>query len=177
MAIKLKTGSGVPLPTDLIEGEPALDLTNKRLYSETGGTVFEVGTNPSELTLAGTFTFGGTEITATGTELNILDGITAFLDDDSMAANSATALASQQSIKQYVDVQVGAAPSGTASYANFEVTLSLTIPSGTTAARPSTPSSGNIRYNTSLTAFEGYDGSDWKPFGATAAKLHFLGGM
>ena len=171
MAIKLKTGSGVPLPTDLIEGEPALDLTNKRLYSETGGTVFEVGTNPSELTLAGTL------VTATGAELNVLDGVTAFLDDDSMAANSATALASQQSIKQYVDVQVGAAPSGTASYANFEVTLSLTIPSGTTAARPSTPSSGNIRYNTSLTAFEGYDGSDWKPFGATAAKLHFLGGM
>jgi len=98
MAIKLKTGSGAPLPTDLIEGEPALDLTNKRLYSETGGVVFEVGTNPSELTLAGTL------VTATGTELNILDGITAFLDDDSMAANSATALASQQSIKQYVDV-------------------------------------------------------------------------
>ena len=171
MAIKLKTGSGVPLSTDLIEGEPALDLTNKRLYSETGGTVFEVGTNPSELTLAGTL------VTATGAELNILDGVTAFLDDDSMAANSATALASQQSIKQYVDVQVGAAPSGTASYANFEVTLSLTIPSGTTAARPSTPSSGNIRYNTSLTAFEGYDGSNWKPFGTTAAKLHFLGGM
>ena len=171
MAIKLKTGSGVPLPTDLIEGEPALDLTNKRLYSETGGTVFEVGTNPSELTLAGTL------VTATGAELNILDGVTDFLDDDSMAANSATALASQQSIKQYVDVQVGAAPSGTASYANFEVTLSLTIPSGTTAARPSTPSSGNIRYNTSLTAFEGYDGSNWKPFGTTAAKLHFLGGM
>ena len=171
MAIKLKTGSGAPLPTDLIEGEPALDLTNKRLYSETGGVVFEVGTNPSEFTLAGTL------VTATGAELNILDGVTAFLDDDSMAANSATALASQQSIKQYVDVQVGAAPSGTASYANFEVTLSLTIPSGTTAARPSTPSSGNIRYNTSLTAFEGYDGSNWKPFGTTAAKLHFLGGM
>jgi hypothetical protein len=171
MAIKLKTGSGAPLPTDLIEGEPALDLTNKRLYSETGGVVFEVGTNPSQFTLAGTL------VTATGAELNVLDGVTAFLDDDSMAANSATALASQQSIKQYVDVQVGAAPSGTASYANFEVTLSLTIPSGTTAARPSTPSSGNIRYNTSLTAFEGYDGSNWKPFGATAAKLHFLGGM
>jgi len=171
MAIKLKTGSGAPLPTDLIEGEPALDLTNKRLYSETGGVVFEVGTNPSEFTLAGTL------VTATGAELNILDGVTAFLDDDSMAANSATALASQQSIKQYVDVQVGAAPSGTASYANFEVTLSLTIPSGTTAARPSTPSSGHIRYNTSLTAFEGYDGSNWKPFGTTAAKLHFLGGM
>ena len=70
MAIKLKTGSGVPLSTDLIEGEPALDLTNKRLYSETGGTVFEVGTNPSELTLAGTL------VTATGAELNYVDGVT-----------------------------------------------------------------------------------------------------
>ena len=45
--IKLKNGSGTPTAGDLAQGEPALDLTNKRLYTEdSGGTVIEVGTNP-----------------------------------------------------------------------------------------------------------------------------------
>ena len=45
--IKLKNGSGAPLAGDLVQGEPAFDLTNKRLYTEdSGGTVIEVGTNP-----------------------------------------------------------------------------------------------------------------------------------
>lgn len=42
-------------------------------------------------------------ITSTVTELNLLDGITAILDEDNMVSNSATALATQQSIKAYVD--------------------------------------------------------------------------
>ena len=52
--IKLKNGSGAPLAGDLVQGEPALDLTNKRLYTEdSGGTVIEVGTNPTSLTTGG----------------------------------------------------------------------------------------------------------------------------
>ena len=46
-------------------------------------------------------------VTATATELNLLDG-KAFLDEDNMASNSATGIASQQSIKAYVDSQVTA---------------------------------------------------------------------
>jgi hypothetical protein len=69
--IKLKNGSGAPLAGDLVQGEPALDLTNKRLYSEdSGGTVVEIGSNPSSLSI------NGTAITATATEINVLDGIT-----------------------------------------------------------------------------------------------------
>ena len=40
-------------------------------------------------------------VTSTATELNLLDG-KAFLDEDNMASNSATGIASQQSIKAYV---------------------------------------------------------------------------
>ena len=47
-------------------------------------------------------------LTATSTELNLLDGITAIADEDNMSSNSATALATQQSIKAYVDSQVTA---------------------------------------------------------------------
>jgi hypothetical protein len=41
-------------------------------------------------------------VTSTAAELNILDG-KAFLDEDNMASNSATGIASQQSIKAYID--------------------------------------------------------------------------
>ena len=57
--IKLKRGSGEPGAGALVEGEPAFDLTNKRLYTEdTGGTVIEVGTNPTTLQVDGTLTVG-----------------------------------------------------------------------------------------------------------------------
>jgi hypothetical protein len=54
--IKLKNGSGAPTTGDLVQGEPALDLTNKRLYTENAsGVVIEVGTNPSTIDInAGT---------------------------------------------------------------------------------------------------------------------------
>ena len=47
-------------------------------------------------------------IDASATELNLLDGITAIADEDNMASDSAKALATQQSIKAYVDSQVTA---------------------------------------------------------------------
>ena len=47
----------------------------------------------------------GTTVTSTAAELNILDG-KSFVDEDNMASNSATAIASQQSIKAYVDSEI-----------------------------------------------------------------------
>jgi len=46
-------------------------------------------------------------VTSTAAELNLLDG-KAFLDEDDMSSNSATGIASQQSIKAYVDTQITA---------------------------------------------------------------------
>ena len=69
--IKLKNGSGAPAASDLVQGEPAIDLTNKRLYTENAsGVVIEVGSNPSSLSI------NGTAVTATAAEINTLDGIT-----------------------------------------------------------------------------------------------------
>ena len=62
--IKLKNGSGAPLAGDLVQGEPAFDLTNKRLYTEdSGGTVIEVGTNPTSLTTGDITTTGAVDVT------------------------------------------------------------------------------------------------------------------
>ena len=48
-------------------------------------------------------------VTSTATEINLLDGITAIKDEDNMSSDSATSLATQQSIKAYVDAQVDTA--------------------------------------------------------------------
>jgi len=41
----------------------------------------------------------------------------------------------------------------------------LDIPSGTTAQRPGSPSTGNIRFNTDEAEYEAWDGSAWSPIG------------
>ena len=78
--IKLKNGSGAPLAGDLVQGEPALDLTNKRLYTEdSGGTVIEVGTNPGEDV---TFADNRKAIFGAGSDLQIYhDGSDSYLKD------------------------------------------------------------------------------------------------
>jgi hypothetical protein len=60
---------------------------------------------------------------------------------------------------------------GTATFAG-DVLLSgtgvLDLPVGTTAERPGSPNSGMIRFNTTLTQFEGYNGSAWSSVGGGA---------
>ncbi len=78
--IKLKNGSGAPTAGDLVQGEPALDLTNKRLYTEdSGGTVIEVGTNPGEDV---TFADNRKAVFGAGSDLQIYhDGTHSYVSD------------------------------------------------------------------------------------------------
>ena len=43
----------------------------------------------------------------------------------------------------------------------IENTGFITIPAGTTAQRPSSPSTGAFRFNTDESAYEVYNGTDW----------------
>ena len=82
MATKIvtKSGSGAPATTDLVAGELAVDLTNKRLYTENGSAaIIELGTNPS-----GDVTFGdnGKAIFGAGSDLQIYhDGNHSYIED------------------------------------------------------------------------------------------------
>jgi len=51
-------------------------------------------------------------------------------------------------------------------------TGALDIPAGTTAQRPSSPSSGYIRMNTTLNKMEMYNGSDWVGVGGSELRLY-----
>lgn len=44
----------------------------------------------------------------------------------------------------------------------------ILVPIGTTAERPSSPQAGEIRFNTDLDTFEGYDGVAWGAIGGGA---------
>jgi len=54
------TASAVPLATDLVQGELAVNTADKRLFTEdSGATIIEIGTNPSSVT-TGAITASGT---------------------------------------------------------------------------------------------------------------------
>ena len=57
----------------------------------------------SKITASNNFYLGAAEVTSTAAELNVLNGVTSFLDEDNMASDSPTAIPSQQSVKRYVD--------------------------------------------------------------------------
>jgi len=51
----------------------------------------------------------------------------------------------------------------------FGGTGAITVPVGTTAQEPGTPSTGMLRFNSTINSFEGYNGSSWGGIGGAAA--------
>jgi len=127
-----------------------------------------------------------------GTNFTISNGISvnAILDEDTMSSDSATALATQQSIKAYVDTQISASSvaslndigdvdsaskqdgdilvvnddSSNVFTVSSQMVTGMRLPAGTTAQRPPIYS-GVIRYNTETGLYEGStDGSTWNSF-------------
>ena len=68
------TASAVPTASDLVQGELAVNVADKRLFTEdNGGSIVELGTNPSTLTVTGEITAnGGIDVDGTAT----MDGLT-----------------------------------------------------------------------------------------------------
>lgn len=98
--IKLKNGSGAPAASDLVQGEPAFDLTNKRLYTENGsGTVIEIGTVPSTIdinagTIDGAVIGGASAAAGTFTTANATTVDTTNIEVTNLKAKDGTAAGS-----------------------------------------------------------------------------------
>ena len=115
----------------LADGDLYFDTTNN-LLKVYNGTAWQGGITATEdlllksgdqmtgnLTFSGNQTVDGRDVSVDGTKL---DGIAAnannysissdLLDEDDMATNSATKVASQQSIKAYVDTEIAGVPQG-----------------------------------------------------------------
>ena len=80
-----------------------------------------------------------------------------------------------------INVASGNGVSGnpTVSFANdavFPGTGGITVPNGTTGQRPIAPNAGQIRYNTTLSAFEFYEGGIWQILGTGSGTVTQVNG-
>ena len=111
---------------------------------------------------------------------NTMNDLAAALTD-SVAADGQTPMTGNLDLNTHkiVNLVAGSAAGDAIEFAQFKtptftgnVTMSSTgfalIPAGTTAERPVSPATGQIRYNTTTAQFEGYQGGAWGQLGGGA---------
>ena len=96
-------------------------------------------------------------VTSTAAELNLLDGVTSTTAELNIL-DGVTSTAAELNL---VDGLVGIV-------AKTSATGSALLPTGNTAQRDGSPATGAFRFNSTLTAFEGYNGSAWGSVGGGA---------
>ena len=85
------TASAVPTSGDLVQGELAVNVTDKRLFTENAsGTVVELGTSPSSMAVAGNATVGGT-LGVTGSTTLAGASVTSLTNSGSTTLSAGTA--------------------------------------------------------------------------------------
>jgi hypothetical protein len=142
------TAAAVPTSGNLANGELAINITDGKLYYKSNAGVVTL--------LAGA---GGTGIVA-GSNTQIQFNNSGVFGASANLTWSGTALAVTGT------VAVTGALTATLD-STFSSTGALIISKGTTGQRP-TPASGMLRFNTTTTEFEGYNGTAWASVGGAA---------
>jgi hypothetical protein len=154
-------GSGNTKTINIGTGSAAGSTTNINLGDADGGTV----TVNKDLVVSGDLTVNGTTTTVNSTTLDVDDiNITVAKGAANAAAANGAGLTVDGASATILYT------SATDSW-NFNKPLKATntdywlIPVGDTAARPGTPATGMIRYNSQISSFEGYAASAWASLG------------
>ena len=143
---ELPAGDVVVDPSGIAPGS-----ANQVLQTNAGGTATEWRSN---VVVPGTLNTAGVAVFASGVGIS---GAAQF--------GGTVTVAGTATLRGAVTVS-GAATFGGAVVIN--TSGALTLPEGTTAERPAVPASGDIRFNTTLTQFEGYNGTAWGALGGGA---------
>ncbi len=156
-------------------------VTNNNLIMSANGTgIISVPTN--DVSIAQDLTVVGTTYTANIENTGTVTANTFTTGDISITGNTIQTTATNSNLQlqaagtgyvvlEQFDVQENEirinsgtdmvlTPNGTG-IVNINSTQSIKIPVGTTLERPSPASAGMVRFNTDLTRYEGYDGSQW----------------
>jgi hypothetical protein len=134
------TTTNVPLNTDLVAGELAINITDGKLFYKDNANVVQVigtkggvgSTSNTQVLFNNSGAIGGSaNLTWNGTTIAVTGALTATADS------------------------------------TFSSTGALTISKGTSIEQPGSPVTGMLRYNTTSNQFEGYSGSSpaWNPVG------------
>lgn len=173
------TAAAVPLAANLAAGELAINVTDGKLYYNDGGVVKLLASNAATTNVT-SITFGTTGLTPStatsgavtvagtlvvgngGTGLaTITAGRILFGAGTSALGNSANLFFDSANNRLGVNT---ATPAVTTELVGTDAML---IPKGTTGNRP-TGVSGYLRFNTTTTEFEGYNGTAWASVGGAA---------
>ena len=142
------TAAAVPLAVDLTAGELAINTTDEKLYFKNAAGTVKV--------IAGA---GGTGVVA-GSNTQVQFNNSGVFGASANFTWSGTALGVTGT------VAITGALTATLD-STFSSTGALIISKGTTVQRP-TPASGMLRFNTTTTEFEGYNGTTWASVGGAA---------
>jgi len=174
------TAAAAPTAGNLVSGELAINIVDEKLYfKNSAGTVKLLASNAATTNVT-SITFGTTGLTPStatsgavtvagtlvvgngGTGLTtITAGRVLFGAGTSALGNSANLFFDSANGRLGVNT---ATPAVTASFVGTDAML---IPNGTTGQRP-TPASGMLRFNSTTTEFEGYNGTAWASVGGAA---------
>lgn len=133
---------------------------NQVLQTNAGGTATEWRSN---VVVPGTLNTTGVATFASGVGVS---GAAAF--GSSVGISGAAQFGSTATVAGTASFQGAVTVTGAATFGGAVVVNTsgaLTLPEGTTAERPAVPASGDIRFNTTLTQFEGYNGTAWGALG------------
>jgi hypothetical protein len=173
------TAAAVPLAANLAAGELAINIPDGKLYYNDSGTVKLLASNAATTNVT-SITFGSTGLTPStatsgavtvagtlvvgngGTGLTtITAGRVLFGAGTSAIGNSANLFWDNTNARLGVNT---ATPAVTTELVGTDAML---IPKGTTGNRP-TGVSGYLRFNTTTSEFEGYNGTAWASVGGAA---------
>jgi len=127
--------------SDLTEASGVVDA-NEFEINEAGSSKKVTGAQISAKVRGDIVTADISDSTVTATELNYVDGVTSSIQDQ-------------------LDAKVD----------ETSATGSAVLPAGTTAQRDGSPNAGYIRFNSTDSTFEGYDGSAWGSIGGAGGGL------
>jgi len=173
------TPSAVPLAANLAAGELALNIVDGKLYYNDSGTVKLLASNAAT-TVVNTITFGSTGLTpsvATSGAVTVAGtlvvgnggtGLTTITAGRILYGAGTSALGNSASLFwDSANSRLGVNTATPAVTTELVGTDAMLIPKGTTGNRPAGVS-GYLRFNTTTTEFEGYNGTAWASVGGAA---------
>jgi hypothetical protein len=155
--VKNTTGTGVIVPA------------GKSMFVFNNGTnVVDAITHLASLTLASALPVASGGTNATSASITAFNNITGYTASGATGTTSTSLVFNTSPTLVTPVLGVASATSlAVSGFVGTATTGALTTPVGTTAQRPS-PVSGMVRFNTSNTTFEGYNGSVWGSIGSGA---------
>lgn len=133
------TAAAAPVAGNLVNGELAINITDGKLYYKDNAGVVQV------LATKGSAVVGGSNTQVQFNNSGVLAGSANLTWNGSTLAVTGAITASADS--------------------SFNSTGAVKVPVGTTAQQPGTPATGMLRFNSTDSSFEGYDGSAWGSIG------------